>query len=170
MAGAAAAPAAGEGGPTVAGVRVPAAGAGAAAGPGPAASTCGPGAPAGERQVGPGGGLGPGAGGGRGAEPAFSESLWSGCLWSAVTWVPCHLLRPPSGPRGGRQGRRKLLASGASSARNCVHSRPSPSGQAWCLRGATEKLPWTLISVLASLSVQTGMRRGLPLIFIHTKS
>ena len=65
MAGAAAAPAAGEGGPTVAGVRVPAAGAGAAAGPGPAASTCGPGAPAGERQVGPGGGLGPGAGGGR---------------------------------------------------------------------------------------------------------
>lgn len=56
MAGAAAAPAAGEGGPPVAGVRVPAAGAGAAAGPGPAAGARGPGAPAGERQVGPGAG------------------------------------------------------------------------------------------------------------------
>lgn len=75
MAGAAAAPEAGEGGPPVTGVRVPAAGAGAAAGPGPAASTRGPGAPAGERQVGPGGGLGPRVGGGSGAEPAFSECL-----------------------------------------------------------------------------------------------
>lgn len=45
-----------------------------------------------------------------------------------------------------------MLASGASSARNCVHSQPVPSGQAWCLRGATEKLPW-ILNLCASISL-----------------